>query len=135
MTHMNVCEPKKTKGYENLFQIKPRHGLSLFQKRILSLDRRHQGIKALQEHLSKNHQRFHFTLRRLEPERAAEFPHSSRTMLHKVNPLQKMRHCNMKHANSTVHQNPLGIQTMFAAHSGMGLHLAWLLDRRKQPQR
>ena len=46
----------------------------------------------------------------------------------------------MKHANPTclytVHQNPLGIPTMFSSqemlHSGMGLHLAWLLDKRKQ---
>ena len=46
----------------------------------------------------------------------------------------------MKHANSTypVHQKPIGNPDISlwgdVAHSGMGLHLAWLLDRRKQPQ-
>ena len=151
---------KNTLRHETLFQTKTRPGLSLFHEGILPLIDLSWStwVESFPKHLSQSHQCWHLTPAWLEPERAAQIPHSSTTMLH--NPtfsnqvlvsdtfnsntwdIDNWKNETLQHETCKLNlpcpPEPIGNPDISlwgdAAHSGMGLHLAWLLDRRKQPQ-
>ena len=75
---------KNTLRHETLFQTKTRPGLSLFHEGILPLIDLSWStwVESFPKHLSQSHQCWHLTPAWLEPERAAQFSHSSTRMLH-----------------------------------------------------